>query len=346
MRTTCRLLVCRQVSNGFSYSKHSRSAYQTAFFSQATSATSEIADLTRVLSASGGVSIKTLNASSLVRQATELHNCSLVAAAALGRVIMGTILLAAGRDHNEVTQVRLFGGGPLGVVCAEAMTDENGLLGVRGFVENPYIDVPTKDDGSHNVGAAIGTEGVLRVQRSHPSWKQPYSSVTALVTGEVGDDLAHYMMVSEQTPSAMGVGVTLLNESVVGAAAFLCAALPGCTDAELDALEASVLKLPKPSALASLNASDVAESLADDCGLATAGAGAKALTRQRWDETVVLRCNCTGASMAESLALALGSSEAEAALRGGIETEVKCDWCGRRHLVSPSILSASEPVAP
>jgi len=338
--------MCRHVSNGSGYSKHSRTASLTAFFSHATSTTSEIADFTRVLTASGGVSIKTLNASSLVRQATELHNCSPVAAAALGRVIMGTILLGAGRDYNEVTQVRLFGGGPAGVVCAEVTTDENGLMGVRGFVENPSVDVPTKDDGSHNVGAAIGTEGVLRVQRSHPSWKQPYSGVTALVTGEVGDDLAHYMMVSEQTPSAIGVGVTLLNESVVGAAAFLCAALPGCTDVELDALEASVLKLPKPSALASLNASDVAESLADDCSLATPGAGAKTSTRQRWDESVVLRCNCTGASMAESLALALGSTEAEAARRDGKETEVKCDWCGRRHLVLPSVPSASEIVTP
>ena len=91
--------------------------------------------LTRVLTGSGGVSIKTLNATALVREATELHECSPVASAALGRVMMGAILLGSGRDYGEVTQLRLRGGGALGVVCAEVVTDANGQMSVRGFVE-------------------------------------------------------------------------------------------------------------------------------------------------------------------------------------------------------------------
>jgi molecular chaperone Hsp33 len=338
-----RALTGRQVAAyGYGYSKQLAAAFRTlSSLRRALSTDSEIADLTRVVTASGGVSIKTLNATALVRQATDLHACSPVAAAALGRVLMGAILLGAGRDHHEVTQIRLQGGGPLGVVCAEAVTDARGQISVRGFVEHPNAEVPPKADGSPDVGAAVGTRGVLRVQRTHPRWKQPYAGVTALVTGEVGDDLAHYLLVSEQVPAAVGVGVTLQNHHrsgrsvVVGAAAFLCAALPGCSDAELAALEAAVRALPKPSALAALTAGDVADSLADDCGAAASGIAG----RQRWDEAVVLKCACAEADLAGSVALALDASEVDAARRSGLATEVKCEWCGRRHWVSPSALA-------
>ena len=209
----------------------------------------------------------------------------------------------------------------MGLLLAEASLDEKGTIGVRGCVENPLADVPLNPDGSLAVGSVVGSEGLLRITRRHPSWKENYTGVVELATGEIGDDLAHYLAQSEQTPSAVGLGIFVGSDGrVSGAAGFLAAVLPGCDEEELSALEENVASMPPPSALPSSTSA---------IRRLTRGAVGEQL---RQSEPVVLRCSCAGGGLAAYTASTILKEEGTQPPSEG-PLEVRCDWCGRQHRV-------------
>jgi len=158
-------------------------------------------ELVRTLSREGGISVRALVATELVADAARRHATAPTATAALGRTLMGAILLATGAKDDETLQIQVRGSGELGTVMAIA--DAGGR--VRGYAANPTTHLPPRA-GKLDVGGAVGP-GVLAVVRYHPSWREPYSGIVPLVSGEIAEDLAHYLLESEQTPSALALGV-------------------------------------------------------------------------------------------------------------------------------------------
>lgn len=110
-------------------------------------------------------------------------------------------------------QIVFQGRGPLGTM--RCMGDSSGQ--VRGYVQNPTANAPLRPDGKLNVGGIVGS-GVLSVVRSHPSWKEPYNGLVLIKTGEIAEDIAHYLAESEQTNSAIALGVLMNREGGVSAA--------------------------------------------------------------------------------------------------------------------------------
>eukprot|EP00897_Mesotaenium_endlicherianum_P003033 jgi/Mesen1/2758/ME000017S02130 len=190
------------------------------------------------------VSIIALDATELVREAQRRHKLAPTATAALGRLLMGTLLMAALKDGSgETVQIMFSGRGPLGQMTAVATTDNF----VKGYVANPACDPPLKPNGKMDVGAAVGA-GVLTVVRSHPEWVEPYSGTVPLQTGEVAEDLAHYLAESEQINSALSLGVSIGRDShCLAARGFLVQVLPFCSDATLQQVEENVLAMPNLS---------------------------------------------------------------------------------------------------
>jgi hypothetical protein len=129
--------------------------------------------------------------------------------------------------------LRVQGGGPAGTLLASA----NATGGVRGLVGNPQPVVEQVRDGKLDVGGAVGADGLLTVTRDL-GLGQPYVGTVELVSGEIGDDIAHYLAVSEQTPSAVGIGVFVRADgSVEAAGGYLIQLMPGVSAEETDQIE-------------------------------------------------------------------------------------------------------------
>ena len=131
-------------------------------------------EIVRTLSSDGGISVRALVATELVGEAVRRHRASPTAATALGRALMGAVLLASGKKEGETVQLQFRGNGPLGPLTAIA--DSGGR--VRGFASRPDVD-GALGGGPTDVGSAVGT-GVLAVVRYHPSWREPYTGIVAL----------------------------------------------------------------------------------------------------------------------------------------------------------------------
>ncbi|MGC1395328.1 MAG: Hsp33 family molecular chaperone HslO [Coleofasciculaceae cyanobacterium] len=178
--------------------------------------------LIRATAAAGGIRAVGVITTRLTEEARRRHKLSYVATAALGRTMSSGLLLASSmkREGSRVN-IRVKGKGPLGGILADAGIDGT----VRGYVDNPSIELPPNSRGKLDVGGAVGHDGYLYVVRD-VGYGYPYSSTVELVSGEIGDDIAHYLVTSEQTPSALVVGVFVGAEGVTASGGILIQVLP------------------------------------------------------------------------------------------------------------------------
>lgn len=170
----------------------------------------------------------------VVETARARLDLSPVAAAALGRALSGAALLLRLATKTPTRLVlELVGDGPIRRVIAEA----DDLGGLRGMVGHQRVDVPHRPDGKLAVGHAVG-EGTLRVLREHPGGT--YQSQVKLVSGEIGEDVAHYLAQSEQTRCAVLLGVLGRPDGVAAAGGLLVEVLPGAGEEVLSRLESNL----------------------------------------------------------------------------------------------------------
>ena len=186
----------------------------------------------RCLTQDGAALVMVADTTDICARAEQIHKTSAVVTAALGRTLtaaslMGMMLKGA---EDSVT-VRFAGNGPAGKIMA--VSDYHG--NVRGYAENPVVELPLRPDGKLDVGGAIGHEGMLYVLRD-TGGKEPYSGCTPLVSGEVAEDITSYYAYSEQIPTVCALGV-------------LVQLLPFCPESVIAHLERSTAALPPMTAL-------------------------------------------------------------------------------------------------
>ena len=186
-----------------------------------------------------------LNATEVVSELQRRHDTFPAVTAALGRTAMGSLLLAAAslKEADQVLTIEVKGNGPAGRILATA----NGAGEVRGLVGNPHVHAT--GEGKLNVRGVVGSEGFLSVTRNL-GMRDAYQGMVELQSGEIGVDLAFYLAQSEQTPSAVGIGVFVEPDNHVSAAGgYLVQLLPGLADEEIVAIEARIGALPHPTEL-------------------------------------------------------------------------------------------------
>jgi molecular chaperone Hsp33 len=274
-------------------------------------------ELVRALSDAGGVRAFALVASELVAEAARRHQTTPTATTALGRALMGGVLLAAGAKDGETLQLQFRGDGPLGPVTVIA--DPAG--GVRGFVARPDAAVPARE-GRVDVGAAVG-RGKLAVVRSHPAWRQPYTGIVELASGEIADELARYLALSEQRRSAVALGLLLAGEGIEAAGGWLVEVLPGAGEEEIARLEGNIAAAlhPSESVRDGASADDLLDRLLE-------GLGSRA--RQRSQPRFACGCSRERALFAAGL-LERDEARELAAREEGLE--VRCEFCGERYVL-------------
>jgi molecular chaperone Hsp33 len=277
--------------------------------------------LLRALSDDGTVGVRAISAAGLTAEAASRQGAEPLASAALGRALLGTSLLAAGGKDGETVELRLRGAGPLRSVLAMA----DGLGRARGSVGRPRAALPAKN-GRLDLEAGLGT-GELAVTRLRPGRLRPYTGVVPLVSGGIAKDLAFYLAESEQTPSAVGLGVEHdASGRIEVACGFLVQALPGASDDGLARAERNVSALGDP-ALALRNGATLAEIVER----LLAGLGSRVLDAR----TPAYHCPCDAERALRATAF-LGREDLDDALREGVPLDVRCDFCGDRYAIDPA----------
>lgn len=183
-----------------------------------------------------------VNATQLVNHAHHVQDTWSTASAAFGRSLIGTLLLAtSGLDKTQAMTVKIQGDGPCGAIVCDGAANGD----VKGYLQNPHVNLPANAKGKLDVSGAVGKHGTLTVTKMSPDDKAPYSGEVNLVSGELGDDFTYYLAQSEQIPSAVGLSVFVdTKDEVTAAGGFLVQVMPGTKDDAIAKLEKSIKNLP------------------------------------------------------------------------------------------------------
>jgi molecular chaperone Hsp33 len=273
--------------------------------------------LIRATAADGGIRVVGAITTQLTEEARSRHGLSYVATAALGRTMTAGLLFASSMKKPESrVNIRVKGQGPLNGILVDAGLDGT----VRGYVGNPSIELPPNNLGKLDVGGAVGKRGYLYVVRDQGSG-YPYTGTVELISGEIGEDLAHYLVTSEQTPSALIVGVFVGANGVEAAGGLLIQILPKAARDEdlVDLLQTRLesIKGFTPLLQAGQTLPQMMEGILGDLGL------------QIFPGVQMLRynCGCTFDRMSNALKM-LGHQELQDMLVKDRGAEVTCDFCG------------------
>ena len=257
----------------------------------------------------------------LAEKARISHGTAPVATAALGRTMMGALMMSDMLKNDEdLITLRFDGDGPLGSIVVTG--DRRG--NVKGYVQNPSVVLPLKPDGHLDVGGAVG-RGMLTVIRDL-DMKNAYNGQIAIHSGEIADDLTHYFAESEQIPSSVGLGVLVDTDySVKRAGGFLIQLMPFASEDTISRLEQNLSDIPYVT--------DMMEE-----GLTPEGMLQRVLTG--FDDLkitekmpVQFHCNCCRDRVRRALSL-VGKDELTSMIAEAHPFELSCQFCGHKYSFS------------
>ncbi len=272
--------------------------------------------LVRCLTRDATVMAMFLDSKDIVSEAERIHQTSAVTTAALGRLLtaasmMGVMLKG---EHESLT-LKLAGGGPAGTVMA--VSDSHG--NVRGYVQNPVVEIPLKPSGKLDVSGAVGVDGQLYVMRETGA-AEPYIGCIPLVSGEIAEDITNYYATSEQTPTVCALGVLVNPDLTVQVAGgLLLQLLPFCPSDVIDKVEQNVQKLRPVTTM-------LAEGMTPEEILAVALDGMPFDVLDTYD--TVYRCACSRRKV-EGALLALPADELLDLPDENGMAEVTCRFCDK-----------------
>lgn len=281
----------------------------------------------RAMTTDGWVKAVAINSKNIVERARAIHKTTPTATAALGRTLTACAMLGnMQKIENGSVTLQIKGGGPLGTVLA--VSDAEGS--VRGYVQNPHITLLEKYAGKLDVGAAVGTDGLLTVIRDL-QMKEPYVGSVELVSGEIGDDVTAYLVQSEQCPSACGLGVLVdVDQSVKAAGGFILQLLPGAPEVLIDRLEAGIAAAGSVTSML-----DAGLSLREMLIKVTGG-----MELEFFEPTEVeYRCYCTR-DRVEATLISLGREELTQIADEGQDVRVECQFCDTEYKFTPEDVRA------
>ncbi len=282
--------------------------------------------LTRAITKDGFFKISAVVSTETVEQSRKFHNSSPVATAALGRLLTAGLLMGGElKEDNAKLTLQMSGDGPLGRVIVSA----NSKGEVKGYAENPQIDMPLNEKGKLDVGGAIG-KGTLSVIKDL-GLKEPYIGQVAIQTGEVGDDLAYYFMQSEQVPSVVALGVLVDRDfSVKCAGGFIIQVMPECNDESLTMLENSIAGIMSVTEMLSQGMDGV-----DMIKYAMLGFDTEILE----ESEVGYVCDCSRERMERAI-VSLGKAEIDAIIKEQGQAEIVCSFCNKPYVFNTEELEA------
>lgn len=255
----------------------------------------------------------------LVDRARDIHGCTPLATAALGRMLTaGALLGTTLKSQKEVLTLRMNGGGDAEGIIVTAY--EGGR--VKGYIGNPYGDLPLNSKGKLDVGGYIGKNGNLMLIKDL-GMKDPYVGQVPIFSGEVAEDLAYYFTVSEQTPSAVALGVLVDTDySVKVAGGFIIQMMPGADELLADIITYRLEEIPSITTLLNEGKTieQVIEYIFDDMDL-------KILEEMKPE----FKCDCSKEKVEKAL-ISIGEKDLKEIYDEGKDEELKCHFCNTSYV--------------
>ena len=281
--------------------------------------------IVRAMTADGFVKAMAISSTHLVERARNIHKTTPTATAALGRVLTAASMMGnLQKVENGALTLQVKGNGPLGTILATSDAVGN----VRGYVHNPSITLLEKYAGKLDVGAAVGTDGMLTVIRDL-QMKEPYIGSVPLVSGEIADDVTAYFAQSEQTPTACALGVLVdTDQSVKVAGGYLIQLLPGAPEEVISRLEQGIAKAGAVTPMLSdgLTPEDILRRVMADFEL-------------EFLETteVCYKCYCSRERVASTL-ITVGKKDLQEMIDEGKPITIECQFCDTKYQFTPDEL--------
>lgn len=284
-------------------------------------------EIVRAMTNDGYLKAVAITGRDLVERARTIHTLLPMATAALGRTLLGASMMGdmLKEDKGALT-LQIKGGGPLGTILAVSDYEGN----VRGYVQNPHIDLMEKQQGKLDVGAAVGTTGTLTVIKDI-GLKEPYVGSIGLFSGEIADDLAMYFVESEQIPTACALGVLVgTDQSVTSAGGYIIQLLPGASNDLITKVEAGIHRLgPVSRALENgLDAEGLIKDVLSDFDVTILE-----------KHPVTYKCYCTWDRVARAL-VSLGRKEMTSLIKEQGKAELTCQFCDKVYSFTKSDLES------
>ncbi|MDT8716531.1 Hsp33 family molecular chaperone HslO [Clostridium sp. 19966] len=254
----------------------------------------------------------------LVKEACKIHNCSATASAALGRMATaGALMGAMLKNDKDVLTLQVNGKGIAGNVVVTAYSNGN----VKGYIGNPSADLPPNSKGKLDVGGIIGTDGNLTVIKDM-GLRDPYVGQIPLVSGEIGDDLTYYFAMSEQTPSAVALGVLVDKDlSVLCSGGFIIQMMPGADELLADLLTYRIQEMPHITSMLTSGKTieDVVSYVFEDIDFK--------IQEQR---QIAYECDCNREKVEKAL-ISIGKKDLQEIYEEGKTEELKCHFCNKSY---------------
>ncbi|MBQ8649087.1 MAG: Hsp33 family molecular chaperone HslO [Clostridia bacterium] len=280
-----------------------------------------MANLIRCITSDGAVMATAVDSTDIVARAEQLHKTSAVVTAALGRLLtaasmMGNML----KGKNDTLTIKIEGDGPSGSLVAAADSAGN----VRGYVMNPVVEIPLKENGKLDVSGAVGTQGSMYVIKDL-GLKEPYNGFVPLVSGEIAEDITAYYATSEQIPTVCALGVLVNPDlTVKKAGGYIIQLLPGADDSTIDRLEENVRRAKPVTAMleSGMNIEQIVKEMLSGFE-----------TEVLYTEAPEYKCNCSRQRVEKTL-VSLGEKELTEMADEMPEVEVKCHFCNNKYVFS------------
>lgn len=273
----------------------------------------------KFLAYNGKINITCVETTNLVEEARNVHDLSPVATAVLGRVLtMGALMASGFKSQEDSVTLQIRANGPIGAITVTAEADGK----VRGYVANPQVEVPLREDGKLNVGEAVGNEGFLYVIKDI-GLKEPYIGMSKIVTGEIAEDFANYYYTSEQKNTAVALGVLVNKDGVKKAGGFIVSAMPDATEDELFILENRLKEAMPISKMLEENMTllEIAKDITGDIHIQQL---------EQEERHPKYECNCSKEKMARGLQT-IGKEELQKIIEQDKKAETVCQFCNKKY---------------
>jgi molecular chaperone Hsp33 len=282
--------------------------------------------LVKAVALDGQVRISAVDATGVVREAQNKHDTWSASSAALGRMLVGTLLLGSDIKDDARISVQISGDGPAGKI----ITAVDGEGHVKGYVQNPHVSLEANDKGKIDVRGAVGTTGVFKVTKDL-GLKEPFSGQVPIVSGEIAEDFTYYLAYSEQTPSAVALGVLVdTDETIINAGGWMLQLMPGATEETIVAVEQAIADIPQVTQLLSEG-----DTPTDMINRLFGEENVKFLD----ERDVAFQCDCSKERFAAGLAT-LHGDEITAMIEEDGGAEIVCQFCNNHYHFSADDLRA------
>ena len=232
----------------------------------------------------------------------------------MGRVLSMGAMMGSMLKLEETITLKVEGDGPIGKIIVDSDAHGN----IRGYCDNPHCHFEY-NDFRLNAKQTIGTTGFISVIKDL-KLKEPFIGSTPIISGEIAEDFAYYFQVSEQIPSAVGLGVLVdTNNMATSSGGFIVQLMPNTSEEIIGKLEEKLKLIPTVSEMLSsgYTVEDMIYNIAEDIEIL---------------EKIPLnfRCNCSKERFARGI-LSLGATEIKEMIDENKTQETTCHFCGNKY---------------